>query len=211
MNIEAVLFDADGVVQNHIRPVRLLLKELVADDSEADSFVDAVFKAEIPCLTGAEEFEPQLAEVLTRFNSKVSVDRALDVWTMIEPDQEVLAIVSVLRSMGLRAVLATNQHAYRAQYMKEELGYERVFDALFYSCDLGLAKPDPEYFSAIAKQLNLDGNNLLFLDDHPKNVEGAEKAGLNAMLYQLESGSEELHRILRQHGIYVNRDDERLA
>ena len=38
---------------------------------------------------------------------------------------------------------------YRARYMSEDLGYSRLFDREFYSCDIGHKKPDAAYFLAI--------------------------------------------------------------
>ncbi|GAB3833458.1 hypothetical protein [Kribbella italica] len=43
--------------------------------------------------------------------------------------------------------LATNQECYRGAHMRTVLGYDDLFDVSCYSYDLGVAKPDPEFFA----------------------------------------------------------------
>lgn len=200
MKIEAVLFDADGVVQNPVEPVEQMLRSLIEDDSKIDGFVDAVFAAEQPCLTGGAEFVDALAGVLIAWGSHVTVEKALGIWTNIKPEPDALALVESIRARGIKVALATNQQFFRANYMKKVLGYDLIFDHLFYSCDLGLAKPDPEYFTAILKRLDVAGENTLFLDDHSANVEGARSAGLHAEIWQ--SGTEAMRRLLSPYKIF---------
>jgi putative hydrolase of the HAD superfamily len=81
--------------------------------------------------------------------------------------------------------------------------YRELFDHEFYSHALGFAKPDPEYFHAIAAKLALAADQLLFIDDHEANVLGAREAGLHAELFPrtFSSSTQELHAILQRHGL----------
>lgn len=57
-----------------------------------------------------------------------------------------------------------------------------VFDRTFVSSELGLRKPDPEAFDAVATALNASPDRILFFDDSTENVAGARAAGLQAVL-----------------------------
>ena len=57
-----------------------------------------------------------------------------------------------------------------------------VFRSIFVSSDLGLRKPDPEAFAAVAARSGLQVSELLFFDDTPENVAGACGAGMPAVL-----------------------------
>jgi putative hydrolase of the HAD superfamily len=115
-----------------------------------------------------------------------------------------LEAVQALRRPGLRLCLATNQQLQRAAWMKANLPYGELFDEQFYSCDLGLAKPDPAYFTAILDRLGATASSVLFVDDTPPNVESAVQLGLHAHLFRRGGGRQVLEEILRQHGIEID-------
>lgn len=87
--------------------------------------------------------------------------------------------------------------------MSEKLNYRTFFTREFYSCSLGVAKPEVAFFEQILHELDLQGNNVLFLDDRQENVDAAQRVGLAAEVYVGESGPDVLQRILVEHGLWV--------
>jgi putative hydrolase of the HAD superfamily len=85
--------------------------------------------------------------------------------------------------------------------MRANLPYEELFDAQFYSCEMGLAKPDPAYFQHVLDALGLRREEALFLDDTAANVESAAALGIHAELFARDGGRTELDRILGQYGL----------
>ena len=157
--IQAVLFDAAGVIQSTAEGWRDSLSALCGVPEAAEEFIEDVFAAEMPCLTGDGEFEAALGGVLGRWKSTASMAEALRVWELIEPSKELLEIVVSLQGAGVRVRLASNQQTIRALFMAEELGYGSLFDELFFSCRIGYAKPCTEYFNVVLTALNLDGRS----------------------------------------------------
>jgi putative hydrolase of the HAD superfamily len=91
--------------------------------------------------------------------------------------------------------------------MSETLGYGDLFDAEFYSCHLGVAKPDGSYFERILDTLGLDADRVLFLDDKQVNVEAAQVVGLNASVFVIEPGADNqaaMGELLSHYGIHVS-------
>ena len=101
-------------------------------------------------------FAGPLGEVLAKWKVTTPAAEVLQMWHHVNVDPGVVAAVRELRASGVRCALATNQHPERAAYMRESLGYDEVFDDLFYSCDLGVAKPDPAYFTEAVRRLGTD-------------------------------------------------------
>jgi putative hydrolase of the HAD superfamily len=120
---------------------------------------------------------------------------------MIEPQAAVLELADALRRIGIRVGLATNQQPERATFMTHTLGYQRRFDDLFFSCELGYAKPDGAYFAAVLERLKQPGREVLFLDDTPGNVEAAQAEGLHARVYELETGRAGMIALLAEFGL----------
>ena len=199
--IEAVLFDADGVVQTPGAGWRPALEALCGVPGQVEAFLEDLFAAERPCLTGDEDFEAALAGVLARWRSTATVSEALRAWELIEPQESVLAFVDGLRAQGTLVGLATNQQSLRAEYMLEVLGFERRFDALFVSCRIGHMKPGTGFFEHARKALDLPGSAVLFIDDHPQNVAAARDSGFNAEVYDLSTGPEGMDALLQGYGL----------
>jgi putative hydrolase of the HAD superfamily len=197
--VTAVLFDADGVVQRPTSDWWARLTSLVPADGEA--FVADLMAAEKPSLVGKVDFRDALADALRRWNSPASVDEALEPWSWFAAEPGVVDLISGLRTAGIGCHLATNQHAYRRAIMQDERGYGAWFDQTFYSCDLGLAKPDPAYFRAILSALDLPASSVLFIDDNVANVAAAASVGLQAELYDLSAGVPALADLLRRYDL----------
>ncbi|MEO5897142.1 MAG: HAD-IA family hydrolase [Vicinamibacterales bacterium] len=199
--IWALLLDADGVVQLPAPAWRASLEALCGDPGRTDEFLADVFAAEKPCLISGAGFDAALAGVLAKWRSRVRVQEALRIWTQIEPDADILALVSTLRASGVAVALATNQQAYRANYMTNALGYARHFDYLLNSCELGHAKPSVGYFSSALAKIKIDPAATLFIDDHQANVAAARNSGLRAELFHVSEGVGRIRAILKRHGL----------
>ena len=204
MNIQAVLFDADGVLQEPVEGGRERLASLCGVPSRKEEFVTDFLSAEMPCLRGDADMTDMIAPVLKRWNSRYSVEEAIETHTkIVAMNPESIEVVHALRKSGVPAYLATNQHEYRAQYMSEVFGYADVFDGEFYSCRLGAMKPDPNYFHSILEALPIPAERLLFIDDRERNVTAAQSVGINGVEYELEEGVEALRGILKHYGLEV--------
>jgi putative hydrolase of the HAD superfamily len=198
----AVLFDADGVIQQPVVGWQARLVTMAgASERDTGPFLADVFAAEAPCLRGQGDFALALADVLLRWKAPCSVDDVLDVWTQIEVDQDVLTVVAELRTAGIRCYLTTNQHARRADRMSRDLGYETRFDGEFYSCRVGHAKPEAEYFRAVLDAIVLPPSRVLFIDDHARNVEAAKALGIQSTLFEYAAGALMLRCTLQAFGI----------
>jgi glucose-1-phosphatase len=56
-----------------------------------------------------------------------------------------------------------------------------VFRSVFVSSELGLRKPDPAAFAAVARRAGFRAAEILFFDDTPENITGARAAGMHAV------------------------------
>jgi putative hydrolase of the HAD superfamily len=199
-DMRAVLFDADGVLQRAVPGWKANLEGLVAPD-RAEEFLAEVMLSERGPSRGESSFPDELAKVLTRWNVTAPLDDVLANWTRIEVFSDVVEVVRELRATGTACYLATNQHAFRTAYMRANLGYDDLLDAAFYSCELGLAKPDPAYFRTILERIGRTGAETLFLDDNESNVDGARAAGLHAEHFPPDAGATVLRELLALYSL----------
>ena len=69
---------------------------------------------------------------------------------------------------------------YRAHLRRGD--YE-VFDAVYASNRMGLAKPDPAFYTFILEREGCEPREAVFVDDMEVNVEAAAKLGIEAFLF----------------------------
>jgi putative hydrolase of the HAD superfamily len=74
----------------------------------------------------------------------------------------------------------------KARKMFEELGapIEKVFIKCFLSYEMKALKPSAEFYRTVMDQIGLPADQMLFIDDSQRNVDGALAAGLPAVYYQ---------------------------
>ena len=91
--------------------------------------------------------------------------------------------VRSLRAEGYRTALCTNNVKEGSDAWRERIPVDELFDAVVDSSAVGLRKPDPRIYLHTLDLLGVeDPARAVFLDDHPGNVAGAERAGLTGLL-----------------------------
>lgn len=88
------------------------------------------------------------------------------------------------------------QHAMK-QFNAHGYSVEDCFDDVFLSCEMSLAKPDPEIFHAVVRDAGIKPEETLFFDDTKSNIEVAEKLGFQAQLVEMNKLEECLERSLQ--------------
>lgn len=88
-----------------------------------------------------------------------------------------------LTARGVPVWALTNSLAPEAVWMSRS-GFEGLFRGVITSCDLGVAKPDPEIFRFAHERVGLPPGEIVYVDDIPKYAEAAHEAGLRAVHFQ---------------------------
>ena len=107
------------------------------------------------------------------------------------------ALLSDLSGRVIRAA-ATNSPRWVDELVAGQLA--GCFDVVVASCDVGVRKPDPAFFTALLARLGLAADAVLLVDDREANVEGARRAGLRAHLFR---GAAPLRDALADMGVVL--------
>jgi putative hydrolase of the HAD superfamily len=181
--IRAVLFDADGVIQNgnSVGLATRVEQALGFVPEPFGLFTREVLEAEQPALSGKAELLELLEPIVAKWGAPgAALALATAWWCSTEADLAVLSLIRRLGQQGLLCALATNQQRFRASYMRQTFGYDALFERSFYSYELGCMKPDVLYFQRILASLPLAPGEILFIDDLAENVAAARSVGIQA-------------------------------
>lgn len=72
---------------------------------------------------------------------------------------------------------ATHQAVWQALYGELLTPFRKIY----VSSEIGMRKPEPEAFRWVAEDMGTPPSEVLFLDDHTDNVEGARAASMSAI------------------------------
>ena len=61
---------------------------------------------------------------------------------------------------------------------------EETYDVIADSCELGYRKPNPKIYQWTLDQLGMKGEETLFLDDYPENIESAANLGIHGFIVE---------------------------
>lgn len=196
VKVEAVLWDADGVLQHGRRTWETRLTEI-----GGPGFAQALFDAEQAPLRGREPFRDCVARLLSDWGLSHTPEDVLAMWEDVELDDEAFALIRAVRAAGTPCYLATNQQDHRVRYMRETLGYDDHFDGTYYSSEVGAMKPEPAYFEHVLTDLRLAPETVVFIDDSARNVEAADELGIRALRHDPAGGAAGLRRLLTDAGV----------
>ena len=81
---------------------------------------------------------------------------------------------------NLKIIIATNHVSYVRNFIGESFGVNYLDDVLI-SAEIHKIKPNLDFYEHIINKYNIKPNELLFLDDNVKNIEGAQQLGINTI------------------------------
>lgn len=182
MGIACIAWDFDGVLNDSIRDGRFLWADTVSEDigHNIEAFLDDLFKTDFAEVVTDKVDLLDLVEVWAKREGYApGAAHFLDYWFRKDAlaDPEMLRIMDEVAAIGIRQVIATNNERRRSDYIEHQMGFGNRTERLFSSGRLGVAKPDPAFFRCIEEALDLSGEQLLLVDDTPKNVEAARTLG----------------------------------
>lgn len=110
--------------------------------------------------------------------------KAADVALWTQMNRPMLDWVRALHRHGFRTGILSNMPDAMAEGICAQFDWIANFDHAVWSYALKLRKPQPEIYQAAVEGLKTPAENILFLDDKPENIQAAEEAGMQGILYE---------------------------
>lgn len=140
-----------------------------------------------------EAFRTELRQYLPVEITNEQIEAAWNAMLLDIPPHRVDFLLQAAKKYRIFLLSNTNAiHVKAFTRMAEEVygknGFEGVFERHYYSCQMGMRKPDAEIFEKVLSENNLDRTQTLFIDDSNQHIEGALRVGLHADLLKVEQG-----------------------
>ncbi|KAF9579379.1 hypothetical protein BGW38_004388, partial [Lunasporangiospora selenospora] len=122
------------------------------------------------------------------------IDKAWNAMLLDFPKGRLELMRELRTDFGYNVYLLSNTNAIHIEHIDRvclkdyaESSLHPFFNKVHYSHELGLRKPSAEAFEAIVKDLGINMDETLFLDDMLENVEAARGCGLQAVQVDVET------------------------
>ncbi|MER6444112.1 HAD family hydrolase [Streptomyces venezuelae] len=185
--MEAVLFDMFGVIAHHQSPegrARLAGLANVPEEAFWTAYWGLRQQYDRGDVTGQEYWGAVAEELHTDYDDAripELIEADLDSWSGV--DTAMVELIEELAASGRRIALLSNIPEELAARYQERHPWLRCFETLGLSCRIGWAKPEPGAYLWSCLSLDLDPEQILFVDDRAENIAAAEQLGMHGHLF----------------------------
>jgi len=183
--VRAVLFDVGGVLE--VNPSTRWPERWAA----RLRLTEAVLHGRVESATaGGDTGAVTLADVERRVAAALNLDGGEvaelmdDLWTEYvgSLNRRLAAFARSLRPRFKTGILSNSFVGAREREQSAH-DFESMFDAIVYSHEVGLLKPDPAIYTIACDRLGVEPRDVLFVDDLRANCDGARAAGMDAIQF----------------------------
>ena len=190
--IKAIIFDMGGVlVDLDIEDCKKVFKETLGYN-DIDQIIDACHQKGIygdleEGTLSAEEFRSIVLAGSRPGSAPEMVDEAMShILVGIQPYK-----VQMLKKLAQEydLYMLSNNNAIclpysRAMFAEAGIPLEDIFKKCFFSFEMKALKPSAAFYKEVVEQIGLPAEEMFFIDDSQRNVDGSIAAGLPAVYYE---------------------------
>ena len=184
--VRAVLFDLDGTLID-TAPDFIRIIKLMCNDANKPVPADDLIRAQVS--EGARamvhlvhpELEinsPELLRIRQQFLDIYAQNIAVD--TCLFPDMD--NVLKQLEAQHLPWGIVTNKPRGLSELLLDALNLTERCQVLVCPEDVKHTKPDPEPMYLAAKQLNIAPEQIIYVGDHPRDIDAGRAAGMPTVL-----------------------------
>lgn len=190
-NVNAIIFDLGGVILN----IDYNVTREAFEKSGITNFHEMYSQAAADDLfenleTGAIAEEDFYKEFNKRIQTPLDKNEIRENWNalLLSFREKSLEFLEAIKSKYKLYLLSNTNHIHLHAFNKiyytasRNKPFENFFDKAYYSCEMGLRKPNADIYEFVLKENKLEAGKTLFIDDSVQNIEAAKGVGLQTIL-----------------------------
>ncbi|MBA3903663.1 MAG: HAD family hydrolase [Rhodocyclaceae bacterium] len=151
-------------------------------------------------LARTREVGRQVGETWERMETLVTRARGADPASAIRP--EAVAAIDAAKAAGCRlAILSNELDLFYGRELRRRVDVLRHFDCIIDATYTGILKPDPRAYALCVEQLGVPAAACVFVDDQQRNVDGALRAGMRGVWFDIVRPATCYRRALKMLGV----------
>ena len=135
-------------------------------------------------VTRSREVGRMVGEDWKDMQTFVNRARGADPKAVIRPEAN--HAIEMIADAGFKlAILSNELDLFYGTEFRERLPLLRRFEAIIDATYTKVLKPDPRAYQMVLEALSLDASACVFVDDQPRNIDGARACGLHTVLFDV--------------------------
>ena len=188
MNIKAVVFDYGQVIS---LPQDTKEMDRIAEKIGVDRItLDPVFwSLRDDFDRGSLDSKGYYRKLLSRLGKSMSdkeIEETLAIdfasWSNINPDT--VSLMTDIKNAGYTLGILSNMPDEFLSWARKNVPVFSLPQVALFSCEVDLIKPEPAIYQKLLSLLQMQGSEVVFFDDKPVNIEGAQAFGIKAFVWE---------------------------
>lgn len=188
--INAIIFDFFGVIRSEVAPVWFI--KHIKDKQKAITLKNRLFEP----FDSGKKSENELFLQLSKISGKKPAIIKKEFDGLATLNDPMLYIIKELNK-NYKIGLCSNGGSRFVRSLLKKHSLKKYFDSIIISSEIGITKPAKEIYLKSLEELGVKPKEALFIDDNIKNIKGAQKLGMQTILFQnYDQFVEDLNKLL---------------
>lgn len=184
--IKNIILDMGNVLLDYNPNV--ILDKVCDNAEEKETIFNELFQGEewimgdYGQITNSERYD-RIKERIPQFLHN-KLKECVDNWDIcMVPIEGAQEFCGKVKEQGYKIYVLSNACSKFYEYFPKEYDMD-FFDGIVVSSDVHIIKPDIRIYEYLLEKYNLVPEECLFIDDREENVNGAKRAGMNAVIFE---------------------------
>lgn len=203
--IKAILFDFDGVLTTDATGSQSICNYICKKTGiDAEIFKKEYYKYNNDLLYGKINHENIWETLCIGLNRKIDINILYESFVNTPIDSQMMTLVNELKQQNYKIGMVTDNKRDRIDNIVKYYDWNKKFDAITISAEVGSGKDYNEIFVKTIESLNVNADECVFIDNQEKNLISPKSMGMNVIHFDyIKRNYEKLIRELKNLSIIL--------
>lgn len=185
--IKAILFDFDGVLTTDATGSLSICNYICKKTGlDIETFENEYYKYNDDLLYGKINHEDIWDKLCKELNLKIDINILYESFINTPIDVKMMDFIDELKKQNYKIGIVTDNKKDRIDDIVKYYDWNKIFDSITVSADIGSGKDCDEIFMKTIECLNVNAEECVFIDNQEKNLIIPKSMGMNVIYFDHE-------------------------
>ena len=188
--IKAILFDFDGVLTTDATGTQSICNYICKKTGlDAETFKKEYYQYNKDLLYGKTNHDNIWDTLCKGLNTNLDIKILKESFVNTPIDSEMIEIADKLKQQNYKIAIVTDNKKDRIDNIVNFYDWDKLFDEITISAEVGSGKDNSEIFEKTIKNLNVNADECIFIDNQKKNLIIPESMGMKVIYFDHDKRS----------------------